>query len=119
MATQSTPQLVRLAEVADTLGCSMGFVVNAAGKDVREWWTGEPAVTFDEARKIAEEWAVAVADPEAETRRAVAAQEAKIEREREQYARERAAENQYGRVIPGGVSVSVPGSPRPEWMGDE
>src|SRR5512132_369424 len=118
MATQRQPQLVRLSEVADTLGAPMMFVVNAAGKDVREWWTGEPAVTFDVARRVAQALARNVADAEEVTRAAVAEQEAHIEREREQYARERAAERQYGRVIPGGVSVSVPGSPRPDWMGD-
>jgi hypothetical protein len=53
MATQRTTQLVRLAEVADTLGAPMMFVANAAGTDAREWWTGESAVTFDVARKIA------------------------------------------------------------------
>jgi hypothetical protein len=97
----------------------MMFVVNAAGKDVREWWTGEPAVTFDVARKVAEALARNVADAEEVTRAAVAEQEARIEAEREQYRREREAERQYGRVIPGGVQLSVPGEPRPEWMGDD
>jgi hypothetical protein len=46
------PQLVRLAEVADTIGAPTMFVANAPGKDVRDWWTGEPAVTFDVARDI-------------------------------------------------------------------
>ena len=88
MAAQTTPQLVRLAEVADTLGCAAGFVQRAAGKDVHEWWTGELAVTFDVARRIAERWAAAVADAEAETRRAVAEQAAQVEREDERYRRE-------------------------------
>jgi hypothetical protein len=121
MATQPTPQLVQLAEVAATLGAPLGWVVNNAGKDVREWWTGEPAVTFDVARKIAEAWARNVADATETQRRHEAEQAAQIEREREQFAREREAggSKQRGGVIPGGISVSVPGSPRPGWMGGE
>jgi uncharacterized protein (DUF2342 family) len=120
MATQSQPQLIRLAEVADTLGAPMMFVANAAGKNTSEWWTGEMAVTFDVAREVAEQWARSVADAEETTRVAVAEQEARISAEREEYARERAAEQHPGGVIPGGVSLSVPGSPRPDWMeGDE
>jgi hypothetical protein len=118
MATQSEPQLVRLAEVADTIGAPLMWVVNAAGKDVRAWWTGEPAVTFDVARKIAERWARNVADATEKTRAAEAEQAAQVEREREQYRREREAERtQKGVPIPGGVSVSVPGDPHtPNWM---
>jgi hypothetical protein len=121
MGTQPQPQLVRLAEVVDTIGAPTMFVVNAAGKDVREWWTGEPAVTFGVAREIAERWAANVADA-AETQRAVEAeQEANIEREREGFRREREAERaKKGVPIPGGIVTSVPGDgPRPDWMGDE
>jgi hypothetical protein len=40
MATQSQPQLVRLGEVADTLGAPIAWVVNTAGRHVDAWWTG-------------------------------------------------------------------------------
>jgi hypothetical protein len=102
------PQLVRLA------------VANTAGKDVREWWTGEPAVTFDAARKIAEQWARNVADAAETTRRAEAEREAQIERELEEGRRQAAerAKREPRRVLHG-VEVSLPGDPAPPWMGDQ
>jgi hypothetical protein len=93
------------------------WVVNNAGKDVRSWWTDEPAVTFDVAREIAERWARNVADATERTRRAEAEREAQIERELEEgrrQAAERAAAA--GRRVIQGVEVSVPGDPHPpEW----
>jgi hypothetical protein len=120
MATQPTTQLVRLAEVAAEIGAPMMFAANAAGKSVSLWWDGQSAVTFETAREIAAKWAAAVADAEATTRAAEAEHAAQVEREREQYRREREAERvQKGAPIPGGITVSVPGDPRPDWMGDE
>jgi hypothetical protein len=116
MATQ--PQLVRLAEVADTLGAPIGWVANAAGKDVRAWWTNEPACDFATAAKIADEWSSNKAAALEATRKYEAEQEARIEREREEFRREREAERK-GTPIPGGISVSVPGGPRPDWMGGD
>jgi hypothetical protein len=120
MATQQTPQLVRLAEVAETIGAPMQWVANNAGKDVREWWTAEPAVTFDAARKIAEQWARNVADAAEVQRKYEAEQEAKIERERGELQRAAAAraEREPRRVL-NGVEVSFPGDPAPSWMGDQ
>jgi hypothetical protein len=121
MATQQTPQLVRLSEVAAELGAPLGWVVNNAGRHVDAWWTGEPACTFDVARKIAEQWAANMADAAEKQRRYEAEQEARIEKEREQFAREREASGakQRGGVIAGGVQLSVPGSPRPSWWGGD
>jgi hypothetical protein len=120
MATQSQPQLVRLSEVADTIGAPVMFVANAAGTDVLEWWTGEPAVTFAVAREIAEKWARNVADAAETTRKYAAEQEAKWRREAAEHQAEREAERtQKGEPIPGGISVSLPGDARPPWMEDD
>jgi hypothetical protein len=120
MATTSQPQLVRLAEVADTIGAPLQWVLNTAGKDVSAWWTGEPAVTFDAARKIAEAWARNQAAALEVTRKHEAEREAKIEREREESRRAAAerAKREPRRVLHG-VEVSLPGDPPPRWMGDE
>ena len=116
MATQQTTQLVRLGEVADTIGAPAMFVANAAGKDAREWWTGEPAVTFAVAREIAERWAANVADATEKQRRYDAEQEAKLEREHEQYRREAAERAKRERTVLHGVETSFPGDPEP-WAG--
>jgi hypothetical protein len=120
MATQQTTQLVRLAEVAETIGAPIGWVMNTAGRHVNAWWTGEPACDFATAAKIADAWARNVADAAETTRRAEAEREAKIEREREESRRAAAerAKREPRRVLHG-VEVSLPGDPPPRWMGDE
>jgi hypothetical protein len=120
MATQSQPQLVRLAEVADTIGAPLGWVVNTAGRHVDQWWTGEPACDFATAAKIADEWASNQAAAFEVTRKYEAEREAKIEREREELRRAAAerAKREPRRVLHG-VEVSLPGDPLPAWMGDE
>jgi hypothetical protein len=84
------------------------------------WWTGEPAVSFDVARNIAERWARNVADATEATRAAEAEHAAQIEREREELQRAAAerAKREPRRVLRG-VETSFPGDPEPSWMSGE
>jgi hypothetical protein len=101
------------ASVADTIGASWVAVERYAGKGV--WWTGEPVVAFATARKVNEEWA-ANQEAAAETQRQYdAEQEAKIERERAEYARERERQAQPGRLLHGVRLTRPPESEQTEW----
>ena len=119
MATQQTTQLVRLGEVADTLGAPIGWVVNIAGKDVRAWWTGEPACDFATAAKIADAWASNQAAALEVQRKYEAEREVTIEREREQLQRAAVERAKNDRRVLHGVETSFPGDEQPARMGDE
>src|SRR5829696_461037 len=112
MATQQTPQLVRLEEVAGTLGAPLTWVENTAGKGVREWWNGDPACDFATAAKIADQWAANQAAAVEVQRKYEAEQAAQIEREREELERAAAerAKREPRRVLHG-VETSFPGDP--------
>ena len=117
MAKEPQAQLVRLSEVADTIGAPWASVERYAGKDVHTWWTGEAAVDFVTARKIAELWAADSAAAVEMTRQAELEHEAKIEAEREAYRRERDASR--GQRVFHGVQVTVPGDPHiPDWASE-
>jgi hypothetical protein len=117
MATQPTPQLVRLSEVAASLGVPAMKIENMAGKRAAEWFDGSLAVTLDDAKKI-------FAAVRAEQAELDAAYVKGLDRDRqavaemEEAARRRAAAKPQSRVIRG-VETFGPGDPEPSWMGDD
>jgi len=117
MATQSTPQLVKLSEVADSLGVPAGKVETMAGKRAAEWFDGSLAVTLDDAKRIFEAVRAEQAASDADYIASFEAEE-KAVRDQLAEAQRQAAERERERPTRiGGVSVTVPPAD-PDWMSE-
>ena len=112
MASQE--QIIPISQVADTLGVQPQKVIALAGKRTSEWWTGEPAVTLDVARKISETVNTERAEQDREYLNRLADEEQAV---KDQFAEAQAradARNSQPRVLHG-VETSFPGDPGPAW----
>jgi hypothetical protein len=115
---QHESQLVPLADVAAATTVAPVLVERAAGKDVVRWWDGSVAVTFATARRILAEMRTVEADETRKYLQSFADRDQGI-RETQAAAQRHAAERerQHPRRVPSGIKVSLPGEPRPDWMG--
>jgi hypothetical protein len=114
MAAQPQPQLIPVDEIALTLENWPQKVLHHAGEDVVPYWDGRAAVTFETARRIAQE----IRDEIDRLKASDDAHQAKVlaELDKQVEANRRRAEKHAARDrrIPWGVEASAPGDEK-EW----